>query len=223
MSSDFLFAQPSFLRGVARIVDLAGTFNKAYNRSFTGEEADARALYSDWTMVAQDLGDANAVGCDELPEGPNQLQLSLLLELMARRRAQRRRQERRQADLARNSESRMADPAAPADAAPQRSVATFTQIGTSWQGPLPPPNILQAYNNTFPGCAQRLVEMAERQSEHHKPREHGAEGNLRQATRGQYIGAFLAAGALAGGIWLLSIGRSIEGYTTLIANAAVSD
>jgi hypothetical protein len=55
--SDFLFAQPSFLSGMARALDLSGTFD-AYNRSRNGGEADLRAIWSDWLTVGQDMSEA---------------------------------------------------------------------------------------------------------------------------------------------------------------------
>ena len=58
LQTDFLFARPSFLSGVARILDLFGVFD-SYNLSRTPEEADARAMYSDWRIVGQDIFDAS--------------------------------------------------------------------------------------------------------------------------------------------------------------------
>jgi len=49
-----LFARPSFISGFARVLDIGGTFN-AYNQSATPEEADRRAIQSDWLAVGQDM------------------------------------------------------------------------------------------------------------------------------------------------------------------------
>ncbi|MGA2890763.1 MAG: hypothetical protein ABSE51_22280 [Terracidiphilus sp.] len=57
VKSDFLFAQPSFASGVARVFDLFGQFDE-YNSSETAEEADARAIASDWIVIGQDIADA---------------------------------------------------------------------------------------------------------------------------------------------------------------------
>ncbi len=54
MRTMFLFAVPSFLSGIARVLDLGCQFD-FYNESKTTEEADAKALYSDFRMVGQDL------------------------------------------------------------------------------------------------------------------------------------------------------------------------
>lgn len=55
--SDFLFAQPSFVSGMASSLDLWGVLTD-YNTSSTPEEADAAALAADWCVVGQDIFDA---------------------------------------------------------------------------------------------------------------------------------------------------------------------
>jgi hypothetical protein len=52
--TDFLFAQPSFASGAARLLDLWGCFDE-YSRSESATEADARAIASDWAVVGQDI------------------------------------------------------------------------------------------------------------------------------------------------------------------------
>jgi hypothetical protein len=52
--TDALFARPSFMSGVARALDLGGTFDE-YNRSPSPEDADVRALHSDWMAVGADM------------------------------------------------------------------------------------------------------------------------------------------------------------------------
>lgn len=50
----FLFARPSFIGGVARLFDFAGTLN-TYNSSATGELADIRAFEEDWKAIGDDM------------------------------------------------------------------------------------------------------------------------------------------------------------------------
>jgi hypothetical protein len=68
--TDFLFAQPSFLVGVARVLDLGGTLSAhSYNESRSPSEADARAIESDWAVVGQDMREGIAtVECNEQEE-----------------------------------------------------------------------------------------------------------------------------------------------------------
>ena len=51
----FLYARPSAVEGVARILDFGNTLNE-YNYSSTPEEADFLALRADWRVAARDLG-----------------------------------------------------------------------------------------------------------------------------------------------------------------------
>ena len=52
--TDYLFAFPRCLYGIARLVDLGATFDE-YNKSSSGQEADARAIYSDWLATGKDI------------------------------------------------------------------------------------------------------------------------------------------------------------------------
>ena len=55
--SELLFAQPSFLEGVARVLDFGGAMT-AYNEIEDPDQADALALASDWRAVGDDLWSA---------------------------------------------------------------------------------------------------------------------------------------------------------------------
>lgn len=49
-----LFARPSFLTGVARVIDFGGVLS-SYNVSPSNREADYYAFLSDWLSVGDDL------------------------------------------------------------------------------------------------------------------------------------------------------------------------
>ena len=49
-----LFSNPSFLTGLAKIIDIGATFDE-YNISETPQEADFWSLWSDWYAVGDDL------------------------------------------------------------------------------------------------------------------------------------------------------------------------
>lgn len=70
MRTDFLFVQPSALRGVGRIFDFWGQLSQ-YNFSVSAAEADLIALRSDWAMIAQDFRN----GLKEASRPESQLQL----------------------------------------------------------------------------------------------------------------------------------------------------
>ena len=58
---------PSTLSGVARTLDLDGTFD-SYNESKDEANADAKALYSDWRAVGQSLVEAAETVAEQQPE-----------------------------------------------------------------------------------------------------------------------------------------------------------
>lgn len=49
-----LFARPSFIEGMGRILDMGNSLN-TYNRDDAPEMADKRSLESDWRMVGRDI------------------------------------------------------------------------------------------------------------------------------------------------------------------------
>ena len=49
-----LFAGPSFIEGSSRVLDILGN-QDIYNEDQTPEEADAKALFSDWASVGDHL------------------------------------------------------------------------------------------------------------------------------------------------------------------------
>ncbi len=52
-----LFAEPSFIEGFARVLDIAGTL-QVYNESSSDNEADAVSLNNDWRAIGQDLSNS---------------------------------------------------------------------------------------------------------------------------------------------------------------------
>ena len=64
--SDFtcvLFARPSFIEGVARLIDIGSTINE-YNTSVSPAAADLNALAADWNQVGADI---RLAAMNELP------------------------------------------------------------------------------------------------------------------------------------------------------------
>lgn len=52
--TDFLFARPSFFRGIGKNLNLGST-GKVYNSSKSARDADMRALASDWKVTGADM------------------------------------------------------------------------------------------------------------------------------------------------------------------------
>lgn len=77
IKSDFLFAQPGFLFGLARLFDFSGAFDQ-YNISRTETEADVRATFADWHLTGADLCYAlDTVRRDPSARGDGSIQLQL--------------------------------------------------------------------------------------------------------------------------------------------------
>lgn len=66
--SMLLFARPSFLEGVGRIMDFGGTLNE-YNYSLDGAQADRLALMADMQALRADIAAARQMIAEEAMGG----------------------------------------------------------------------------------------------------------------------------------------------------------
>jgi uncharacterized membrane protein len=104
----------------------------------------------------------------------------------------------------------------PSDTPPptQRRETTVTM---SYEGILPPPSMLRAYNDVVPGAADRIISMAERQSAHRQSLEKAVvDGNLASEQRGQTYGLIIGLVVAIGSFILVAYGHSVVGITALI-------
>jgi uncharacterized membrane protein len=78
--------------------------------------------------------------------------------------------------------------------------------------------MLIKYNEAFPGCAERIVSMAERQATHRQDIERRAIGsnNLREII-GQVFGLVVALTAILSGVYLVMHDKPVAGLTSIIA------
>jgi len=103
--------------------------------------------------------------------------------------------------------------------APTRTTAVA--VSQSFSGPLPPPEVLEHYERIAPGTAERLLAMAESQSQHRQGLEKAVvEGNLRHESLGQVFAFIIALAAVSGSLALLWAGRSVEGLTGMLGTLA---
>lgn len=94
---------------------------------------------------------------------------------------------------------------------------------STWQAPLPPPNLLREYNEAFPGCAERIVAMAEAESkERHEENRHERDsfrlivaGDIYSQKVGLWLAFVLAISVISVGAFLIYTGRLAWG-TSLI-------
>lgn len=64
-------------------------------------------------------------------------------------------------------------------------------IQSEFSGPIPPPNIIRGYEEVLPGAADRIISMAEKQSQH---RQHMEKEMIRIESRDSLLGIIFAFG-----------------------------
>lgn len=97
--------------------------------------------------------------------------------------------------------------------APSPQRVTTVQAAV-FSGPLPPPEILKQYDEISPGLADRIVSLTENQSRHRQELEKTViRTRSRNETLGQIFAFILSLGVMGGSIWLISLGKSVEGLS----------
>lgn len=104
-------------------------------------------------------------------------------------------------------------------------IQTKQTIEASFQGPLPPPALLEQYDNIIPGLAKRIIHVAEEESEHRRASERQVisaaiehQREIRQSfRRGQFCAASIGLAALV----LTGIAICL-GYPTLAGILGIS-
>ena len=87
-----------------------------------------------------------------------------------------------------------------------------------WAGPLPPPAVLEHYEQTLSGAADRILLMAEKQLEHRQLLEHEAViANNRAQQRGVWPGFLLSLFVTGGGIAIILTGHSTAGLVAILS------
>jgi uncharacterized membrane protein len=101
---------------------------------------------------------------------------------------------------------------------PNTSGFQITATAASFSGPLPPPEILVKYNDAIPGGAERILVMAEKQSQHRQNIEKAViEANCKAQRIGPIFGFIVCMTAILGGIYLIRLGKSTEGLVAIIS------
>lgn len=88
----------------------------------------------------------------------------------------------------------------------------------SFQGPLPPPEYLVRYNDAFAGAAERIVALAEKQTEHrHTLEEAVVRANIANERIGQWFAFIIVLAGMAAGTYLVGAGLSLVGFIAMFA------
>lgn len=99
---------------------------------------------------------------------------------------------------------------------PQRKAVEAILLGISvtkhYSGPVPSPEMLKAYEEVLPGCAERLVSVFEQQTKHRMNIENQiVPHEIKQAGRGQNYGFILALAFLIVSGALIALGHEVAG------------
>ena len=117
-----------------------------------------------------------------------------------------------------SSDAAVAEAAAlPVESAEKLVKVTHTQSIEFSAGPLPHPKFFQAYDDTLPGAAHRILTMAEKQQEHrHAQQSALLASDTSREPRGQWMAFAIVIVALIGGFTLVTFDKTIEGVTTAL-------
>ena len=81
-----------------------------------------------------------------------------------------------------------------------------------FNGPLPPPVILEKYNSIVPGAAERIITMAEEQAKHRKELEAKViNSDIGNSRLGLWFGLIIGLAGLASSVIVIIYGKQIAG------------
>lgn len=81
-----------------------------------------------------------------------------------------------------------------------------------YSGPLPTPALLKEFDNVVPGCAERIIRMAEEQAKHRQLLERTVIiGDSKRANQGLWVGGTIAFLFLVGAVFLIYNGHDWAG------------
>lgn len=116
-----------------------------------------------------------------------------------------------------NNPVRVADPNALDTRQPQAPARRVSASISAFQGPLPPPEMLERYNQIVPNGADRIVALAESQLRHRQRLESTVvDGNVTSQKRGQLFAFILGLVAIIGGIVLIGLDKNTQGLAAII-------
>ena len=99
------------------------------------------------------------------------------------------------------------------------TIATIEASSISFSGPLPPPDMLQRYNEIIPNGADRVMTMAENQSKHRERIEEAViQSNVKGQARGTTYGFIMGMTGLLGGMFLIYSGHGAAGITAFLSS-----
>lgn len=90
-----------------------------------------------------------------------------------------------------------------------------------WSGPTPSPDVLREYEQILPGAADRMIALAERQSDHRQKLESRALDNGHtRALLGSVFGFIIGLAGVGGGVFLAINDQELGGYAIVLGTVA---
>ena len=97
---------------------------------------------------------------------------------------------------------------------PSRLIVTHM----SYSGPVPPPAVLQEFERTLPGAANRILALTETQARHRQAIELRLVGaKIRRGSRGQLFAFLVVIAGMSCGTWLATNGQGAFGLASVLA------
>jgi uncharacterized membrane protein len=91
---------------------------------------------------------------------------------------------------------------------------------TTFQGPLPPPEVLRQYDQLLPGAAERIISMWENQARHRQQLEKDViASDIKDSKLGLTLGFIVAVVAVTAGMICILMGHTIGG--SIVGGSAV--
>lgn len=92
-----------------------------------------------------------------------------------------------------------------------------------FEGPLPPPAVLEQFERVLPGAASRILAFAEDQFRHRLSIETMiVSANTRALNRGQWFGFSVVMAGMGLGAWLVRTGHELIGFGSTLAPLAAA-
>lgn len=97
------------------------------------------------------------------------------------------------------------------------TLSRVEHIGQLFQGPIPPPNIMEAYDRILPGSADRILKLTEQQFEHRIAIENKViDSKIISERRGTLLGFSLAVFIILASVILILKDKDIAGLAGII-------
>lgn len=91
------------------------------------------------------------------------------------------------------------------------------KMESQYSGPIPPPGFMKAYEDAFPGSADRILTMAEEDSKHSREMEKlFLTAAIKQSMRGQWFAFIIGMTGILAGFTLIYLNKPTEGLVSII-------